>query len=125
MSGFHPGMEKDRISMSQRERDVLKVMSLVLAGRRTQAEAGRLLGRSVRQVRRLQRRLEAEGDTGVVHRLRGRASNAAWEDGLRERVLALYREHYPDFGPTFFGEKLVEAHEVSVSRQTLHVWLTE
>ena len=55
--------------MSRRERDVLKVMSLVLEGKRTQSEAGRLLGRSVRQVRRIQRRLEVKGDVAVVHRL--------------------------------------------------------
>jgi len=48
-------MEKDRIEMSQRERDVLKVMSLVLSGKRTQAEAARLLKRSTRQVRFKQR----------------------------------------------------------------------
>ena len=66
---------KDRIEMSQHERDRLKVMSAVLAGKRTQAEAGRLLKRSVRQIRRLQRRLEAEGDGGVIHRLRGVPSN--------------------------------------------------
>ena len=47
-------MQGDRISMSQRERDVLKVMSLVLSGKRTQIEATRpcavypTLGRSGR-----------------------------------------------------------------------------
>jgi hypothetical protein len=51
-------MEKDRIEMSQRERDVLKVMSAVLSGKRTQVEAARLLKRSTRQIRRIQRRLE-------------------------------------------------------------------
>ncbi len=50
---------EDRIAMSQRERDVLKVMVPVLKGERTQTEAGRLLKRSVRQIRRIQRRLEA------------------------------------------------------------------
>jgi hypothetical protein len=35
----------DRIEMSQRERDVLKVMAVVMRGERTQAEAGRLPGR--------------------------------------------------------------------------------
>jgi hypothetical protein len=38
-------MQGDRISMSQRERDVLKVMSLVLSGKRTQIEAAWLLCR--------------------------------------------------------------------------------
>src|SRR3990172_9405074 len=65
----------DRIAMSQRERDVLKVMSGVLGGERTQVEAARLLGRSVRQVRRMQRRLEEEGDGAVMHGLRGRPSD--------------------------------------------------
>jgi len=59
----------DRIPMSQRERDVLKVMHGVLRGERTQAEAAALLRRSVRQVRRLQRKLEAGGDAALVHGL--------------------------------------------------------
>ena len=54
--------EGDRIEMSQRERDILKVMSGVLKGERTQAEAARLLKLSTRQLRRLQRKLEAAGD---------------------------------------------------------------
>ena len=68
-------MNEDRIEMSQRERDRLKVMEPVMSGRRRQREAARLLGLSVRQVRRIQRRLEAEGDGAVIHRLRGRPSN--------------------------------------------------
>ncbi len=65
---------EDRISMSVRERDVLKVMGPVLSEKRTQVEAVRLLRKSVRQVRRIAVRLEAEGDRGVIHRLRGRPS---------------------------------------------------
>ena len=73
---------ESRISMSQRERDVLKVMSAVLRGERTQAETARLLRKSERQVRRLQRRLEAEGDVGVVHRLK----RASVESAIEPRV---------------------------------------
>ncbi len=63
--------DRNRVSMSQRERDVLKVMQPVLDGKRTQAEAARLLKRSVRQVRRIQQKLEAGGDAALVHGLRG------------------------------------------------------
>jgi len=84
-------MKEGRIEMSQRERDRLKVMSLVLAGERTQVEAGRLLKLGVRQVRRLQRRLEAQGDGGVVHRLRGRPSNRCKDPRLRRKVLKVYK----------------------------------
>jgi hypothetical protein len=94
-------MEKDRIEMSQRERDVLKVMSLVLKGQRTQMEAARLLGRSERQVRRIQRALEDQGDAAVVHKLRGRPTNHALDAAQKHQALRLYREHYLGFGPTF------------------------
>ena len=69
-------MNGDRIGMSQRERDRLKGMSLVMTGERAQVEAARLLGVTPRTIRRWQRRLEAEGDGGIIHRLRGRRSNA-------------------------------------------------
>ena len=116
-------MEKDRILMSQRERDVLKVMSLVIKGERTGAEAARLLGKSERQVRRLRRRLEAVGDGAVVHGLRGRASNRRVDEAVKARAIALYRAKYAGFGPTLAAEKLSEEDGVSVAVRTLGQWL--
>lgn len=114
--------QEDRIAMKQSERDVLKIMEPVLQGKRTQVEAARLLKLTVRQVRRIQRRLQKEGDAGVVHRLRGRASNRRASEELREAVLAKYREHFGDFGPTLASEKLVEL-DLEVSAETLRRWL--
>ena len=117
-------MNGDRIEMSQPERDRLKIMALVLEGKRTQAEAARLLKRSVRQVRRIQRRLQTDGDAGVVHRLRGRPSNGAKDESMRQRIVARYRERYPGFGPTLAAEKLA-AEKLSVSDETLRNWLLD
>jgi transposase len=108
--------------MSQQERDVLKVMHQVLAGTLSQVDAARLLRLSTRQVRRLQRRLIEHGDTGVVHRLRGRPSNHQIDPAAKRKVLMAYRRHYPDFGPTFASEKLAEQGLV-VSPETLRQWL--
>jgi Helix-turn-helix domain len=112
----------DRIPMSQKERDVLKVMHSVQSGQRTQAEAARLLGRGVRQVRRIQRRLEAEGDASLVHGLRGKPSNHRPDPAFRRAVLAAYRARYADFGPTFAAEKLAD-EGLAVGPQTLRRWL--
>ncbi len=112
----------DRMVMSQRERDRLKIMEPVLQGKRTQVEAARLLKVTVRHVRRIQRRLEAHGDAGVVHRLRGRPSNRRSAADLRETVLAKYRRHFADFGPTLASEKLAKL-DLQVSRETLRRWL--
>ena len=96
----------------------------MLSGERTQGEAGRLLGRSVRQVRRIQRRLEAEGDAGAVHQLRGRASNRRTDPSRRRETIGRYRREYGDFGPTLAAEKLRE-QGLSVVAETLRRWLME
>jgi hypothetical protein len=114
--------DRNRVEMSQRERDVLKAMQPVLDGKRTQAEAARLLKLSVRQVRRIQRKLENEGDASLVHGLRGKPSNHRHKPDLRRKVLKAYRARYPDFGPTLACEKLA-AEGLRVGVETLRRWL--
>src|SRR5213592_1824337 len=97
--------ERDRIPMSQRERDRLRVLHSVLDGQRTQVEAARLLRLTPRHVRRLLQRLQHDGDAVLVHGLRGQPSNHRKDPKLKRRVLQLYRQNYPDFGPTFAAEK--------------------
>jgi hypothetical protein len=117
--GVHP---PDRIAMSQKERDALKVMHAVLRGERTQAEAARLLDKSTRQVRRILRRLQTGGDAAIVHGLRGKPSNHQPDPKLRRAALDAYRRRYADFGPTFASEKLAR-EGLHVGAQTLRRWL--
>ena len=117
MKGF-----EDRIAMSQRERDVLKVLQSLVDGQRSQAEAARLLERTPRHVRRLVKRLEAEGDGALIHGLRGRPSNRRLDEDRRAKILKTYRTCYADFGPTFATEKLA-AQGLTVSVETLRHWL--
>jgi len=69
--------------MSQKERDRLKVLHEAGKGRITQRQAAGQLGLGERQVRRLLRKVRAAGDRGVIHGLRGRASNWRIEPGNR------------------------------------------
>jgi Helix-turn-helix domain len=112
----------DRIPMSQKERDVLKILHAVQSGDRSQAEAARLLDLSTRQLRRLQRKLQAHGDQAIVHGLRGQPSNHRSDAAFQGSVLDAYRQRYADFGPTFASEKLAEEGLV-VGPQTLRRWL--
>jgi hypothetical protein len=116
-------MEKAWILMSQWERDVLKVMSSVLSGKRSQQEAAVLMGRSTRQVRRILARLRAVGDSGVVHQLRGRPSNNRSEPPVRKRAMELCRGRYAGFGPTLASEKLAEDDGITISPETLRGWM--
>jgi hypothetical protein len=116
------GKASERVAFNQRDCDALKVMAGVLAGTRTQAEAARLLRKSARQVRRMAKRLGKEGDSGIVHRLRGRRSNRQRQAKQRERILATYKAKYGDFGPTLASEKLT-AEGMAIGRETLRQWL--
>ena len=113
---------EDVLALNQRDRDRLKELHGVIRGRQKVCEAARHLGLSRRQTRRLVRRVEREGDRGVLHRLRGRPSNRAIPTHVRERAMGLLRqERYRDFGPTLASEHL-ERIGVRVSRETVRGW---
>ncbi len=112
----------DRIEMSQRERDRLRILHEVTKGQLSQVKAAELLQLTARQVRRLQKRLAEHGDEGLTHGLRGRASNRSCTARFRRQVIAGYRKKYVGFGPTFASEKLA-AEGLVVSADTLRRWL--
>jgi len=101
----------------------MKVLAAVQGRRLTQVAAGRLLGLSERQVRRVLRRYERQGDAGLVHRWRGRRSNRKTPEAVRRRAVACLRRDYGDFGPTLAAEKLQERDQLVVSRETVRQWL--
>jgi len=113
---------EERIELSQRDRDRLKVLHTIQQGERTQVEAARQLRISDRQVRRLMVRVRAEGDGGIVHRLRGRPSNRTIPADRQQRILARVRRRYADFGPTLACEHLGK-EGLAVSRETLRKWM--
>ena len=68
-------METERIALSQRERDRMKVLCEVNQKHLTQVAAAERLKVTDRQVRRMLLRLRECGDGSLVHGLRGRPSN--------------------------------------------------
>jgi len=53
-------------------------------------EGAKLLEISERQMYRIISRWKLEGDSGLVHRLRGKSSNRGYPPGLKESVLSQY-----------------------------------
>ena len=117
-------MELERIALSQRERDRLKVLHEVEQKQVTQVEAGRRLEVTDRHIRRLLVRLHQYGDGALVHGLRGQPSNRRLPASFAQRVLARVRRRYADFGPTLAAEHLAK-EGLRVSRETLRKWMRE
>ena len=109
--------------MSAKEIDRASVLRQVQARQMTKRRAAALLCLSERQLYRLYDRFVAEGDAGLISRKRGRRSNRALDDEVRETALALVRERYGDFGPTLAHEKLSELHRVPASAGTIRNWM--
>ena len=117
-------METERIELSQRERDWLKVLHEVEQKHLTQVAAAQRLKRTDRQVRRMLIRLREHGDGGIVHRLRGRPSNRKLAGTLEQKILARVGQRYADFGPTLAAEQLAK-EGLLVSRETLRKWMIQ
>src|ERR1700756_375267 len=117
-------METERIALSQRERDRLRVLHEVKQKQITQIEAARRLKVSDRHIRRMLFRQGEQGDRAVIHGLRGRTSNRRLAAQFEQKIMARVRQRYADFGPTLAAEHLAQ-EGLAVSRETLRKWMTK
>ncbi|MGH8336654.1 MAG: ISNCY family transposase, partial [Gammaproteobacteria bacterium] len=117
-------METERIALSQKERDRLKVLHDVKEKHLTQVAAGRRLNVTDRHVRRLLLSLEERGDAAMIHGLRGQSSNRKLTADLEQKIVARVRQRYADFGPTLATEHLAQ-EGLLVSRETLRKWMVK
>lgn len=117
-------METERIALSERERDRLKVLYEVKRKHLTQVAAAQRLKVTDRHVRRMLLRLREGGDGAMVHGLRGRPSNRKLALRFEQKILERIRQRYADFGPTLAAEHLAQ-EGLRVSRETLRKWMTQ
>lgn len=116
---------KDIIMMSQRELKRLHIIHRVLDKKLKQVDAADILGLGDRQIRRIVKRVRKEDDIGIIHKLCGKPSNRATPKRIKDKVIKLYKQKYPDFGPKFANEKLFEIDKIKIGNQTLRNWLIE
>ena len=117
--------EKDMITMSRTEAKTLHIIHQALDKKITQVEAAGIIGLSDRQIRRLIKRVRSEGDDGICHRSRGKASNRCVPKKIKEKTLRLFTERYKDFNLVHATEKLFELHGIAINDETLRLWLNK
>lgn len=112
-------MERDTVSMSQKELTRYQLLGLVETGRITLQAASERMGLSYRQAKRWKKRYLAAGAAGLVHGNRGRPSPRGLSRELRARILELSDSRYSKFNDAHFTEKLEEKERIRVSRETV------
>ena len=116
---------EDLLLMKPREIKRLHLIHQAMEKKISQQQAAEVAGLSTRQMRRLMKRIQQEGDRGILHRQRGQPSNRRLAARVKQKVLQLYQQHYGDFGPTLASEKLRERHRLTVHAETLRLWLRQ
>src|SRR5260221_2192795 len=112
-------MGTELVAMSKREMERLEVVRRVAEGRLTQAKAGKFIGLSERQVRRLCAAFEERGPAGLVSGKRGPPSHRRVPDELRSRAIEIARERYTHLRPALACQKLLELPHGRMSQETL------
>ena len=107
------------LTMSGKEVSRLEVMQRLKEKSLNQREAAKLVGVSVRQVKRMYKAYREQGAAGLVSQRRGRASNHQLTEATRVQALDLLGSKYRGFGPTLACEKLVEVEGLKISKESV------
>ena len=118
-------MTQETVTMSTRELKRSDVMERLQRGELLLKEAAWLMKVSVRQAIRIRKRFLTGNAVGLVHRSRGMPSHHRAEPELKRRVLAVYADRYPGFGPTLAAEKMEEYEKILIHHETLRRWLID
>jgi len=114
------------ITLTMKDINRYDIIKRLIAKRIGEKEACTLMGlKSVRQVRRLRKRVAEDGAKGIVHRSRGKPGNRKFSETFAKGVMTIVKENYSDFKPTFASEKLLENHGLKVNKETLRQWMTD
>jgi transposase len=71
---------------------------------------------------RLINRYKRSGTASLESRKKGNR-NRAYRLEAKERIMAIVREHFADFGPTLACEKLSTLYRIDVAAETLRAWM--
>lgn len=107
------------ITMNHKEREQLKVFTLIKNGSITQSEGAAKLNCTERWVRKKLKRFLEFGDAGLVHKSRGKQSPRRCDLEKERFVIELLKSTWHGFGPTFAAEKLEELHGIKISREVI------
>lgn len=107
------------ITLSAREEQRLVVFNAVERGQLTMPEAGRLIGLSVRQTRRLRRAYRRRGPRGLVHGNRGRSSPRRLPVAFCQGIVCLARRTYTHVNYQHLQDLLAEREALPIAYTSL------
>jgi transposase len=109
----------ERVTLTDTDQRRLLVLNELLGARLTAAQAGDLLGLSVRQVRRVLAAYRRDGAAAIVHGNRGRAPAHVLDRTIREQVIALAQGEYAGCNQHHYTDLLAAREGIVLSRSSV------
>src|SRR3990167_1655165 len=110
---------KKEVQMTLKEADRLFVIRRLKDKKINLNKAAQELGLCIKQCYRLLQRFMKNGPQGLISLRRGKPSNNLLDYYFVQKVVAIIKEKYFDYGPTLIKEKLEEKHELYLSKETI------
>ena len=107
----------DKIIMTKKELEQIRILETLSRKEITQKNASKLMGLTVRQVRRKLEAFLKEGPSGLAHKNRGKVSKRKWDIEQEVISINLLKTGWKGFGPTFATEKLEEQFGIKISSE--------
>ena len=81
------------------------------------------LGVSIRTMNRLIAQYKAKGKQSFSHKNKGRKPKTTIDETIKSRILELYNHDFYETNLVHFSELLKEHHQISISAETIRLWL--
>lgn len=111
----------DAITLSQQQVARHQIIERLIRRSITEKEAAELMGKSVRQIRRMKRRVRVSGVAGLVHGNTGKQSWNKLDTLMVARIVSLYATKYAGFNCLHFRDMLEEHEGIRVKRESLRL----
>jgi len=105
--------------MTTKEIDRFSIIKKLIDKEINATHAAKLLNLSIRQTKRLKRKVVKCGAKALIHAGRGKPGNRRMPEGERNQIAGILKEKYPDFKPTFASEKLQKNHHIVRDPKTI------
>lgn len=113
------------MALTMKEINQIAIFEKMRLGKLTQKTAAKVIGCSIRTVRRRSKRYFKDGAAGLAHKSRGKPGNRRTEEFKKRKVLDLMQGKYAGWPPTHAAQVLSSRAHIKTTPSTLRRWLLE
>jgi len=111
------------VTFTMKDMKRYSVVKAVMDKKMTNREGAAALDCSVRQLKRIKKKVKKHGMAGIRHGNCGRPPAHAFPEKFKKQVITVAQRRYKDFNFSHLSEMLEEEEQLCVNRETLRLWL--